>query len=147
MIDYAFMVVRHPVARIVSEYRYQRRHGIIQLSRLRMFGFDAWLGYAMPRLASDPDWRVGHFRPQVAYECFGCETFRYKGGLQAVLYRISEVTGVSLPDTTPPTNVSEQRPVRVSQKSLDQFADYYAADFDRFGYNVEVPPLRGLTGP
>lgn len=59
MIDYAFTVVRHPVARMVSEYRYQRRNGLIQLSRLRMFGFDTWLRYALYRLRDDPDWRVG----------------------------------------------------------------------------------------
>jgi len=63
MIDYAFIVVRHPVARLISEYRYQRRSGLIQPSRFRMFGFDTWLGYALYRLRSDPDWRDFHFRP------------------------------------------------------------------------------------
>lgn len=145
MIDYAFMVVRHPVARLVSEYRYQRRHGWIQLSRLRMFGFDAWLRYAFFRLRSDPDWRVGHFRPQVKYECFGCEVFRYEDGLGQVSRRISDLTGAAITESPPPTNVSIPRPVRISQASLDLIADYYAADFARFGYPVEVPTLRGVT--
>jgi hypothetical protein len=145
MIDYAFMVVRHPVARLVSEYRYQRRHGWIQLSRLRILGFDAWLRYAFFRLRSDPNWRVGHFRPQVKYECFNCEVFRYEEGLGKVSRRISDLTKAAIPDTLPPTNVSVPRPVRISQASMDLIADYYAADFIRFDYQVEVPQLQGVT--
>lgn len=145
MIDYAFMVVRHPVARLVSEYRYQRRHGTIQLSRLRMFGFDAWLRYALFRLKSNPDWRVGHFRPQALYECFDCEVFRYEEGLEPVTRRLSELTGVAIPSSPPPANVSVPRPVRISRASLDLIAEYYEADFRRFGYPVEVPALSGVT--
>lgn len=147
MIDYAFMVVRHPVARLVSEYRYQRRTGLIQLSRLRLLGFDAWLAYALHRLRADPDYRVGHFRPQTAYECFGCEVFRYEDGLDKVMHRLSQVTGVGLSATTPPRNVSVQREVRISSGSLDLIGRTYAGDFDRFGYAVEVPKLKGVIGP
>ena len=147
MIDYAFMIVRHPVARLVSEYLYQRRRGLVQFSRLRMFGFDIWLRYAMNRTRSDPDWRVGHFRPQTVYECFGCEVFRYEDGLDRAMRRISSVTGVDLPDTPRHTNVSPQRLVHISQSSLDLIADRYAGDFERFGYQVEVPSIRGVTGP
>lgn len=145
MIDYAFMVVRHPVARLVSEYRYQRRSGLIQLSRLRVFGFDTWLRYALHRLRRDPDWRVGHFRPQVDYECFGCEVFRYEDGLDKVMRRIAEVSGSALPEVTPPRNVSIQRSVRISKASLNRIAEFYGADFNRFGYAVEVPALRGVS--
>lgn len=145
MIDYAFMVVRHPVARLVSEYRYQRRSGIIQLSRLRMFGFDSWLRYAMYRFHQDPDWRVGHFRPQVVYKCFDCDTFRYEDGLDQVLHRISDVSGVVLPDAPRQTNVSVHRQVRISQSSLRLIAKHYAADFEQFGYSVEIPHLLGVS--
>lgn len=145
MIDYAFMVVRHPVARLVSEYRYQRRGGGIQVSRLRMFGFDIWLRNAFFRVGSNPDWRGGHFRPQVEFECFNCEVFRYEDGLGQVLRRISEVAGVDLPDTPKPTNVSRPRDVTISRASMDLIAHHYAADFARFGYAVEVPALKGVT--
>ena len=144
MIDYAFMVVRHPVARLVSEYRYQRRHGLIQLSRLRVFGFDAWLRYALFRLRTHPDWRVGHFRPQVAYECFNCEVFRYEDGLELVSKRISSITGILLPESPRQTNVSKPRPVRISERSMMLIARHYASDFERFGYSLEVPAISGL---
>lgn len=145
MIDYAFMVVRHPVARLVSEYRYQRRHGTIQVSRLRMFGFDAWLRYALFRLKSDPNWRVGHFRPQMQYECFESEVFRYEDGLAKVVKRVSDITHTAIHDYPAQTNVSKPLPVHISQTSLYLIADYYASDFERYGYSVEVPCLHGVT--
>lgn len=144
MIDYAFMVVRHPVARLVSEYRYQRRHGTFQFSRLRMFGFDAWLRYALFRLKSNPNWRVGHFRPQGLYECFESEVFRYEDGLDKVSERVSVFTGVAISDRPAPTNVSKVRPVNISQASLDLIADYYSSDFEKYGYTIDVPPLLGV---
>jgi hypothetical protein len=145
MIDYAFVVVRHPVARLISEYRYQRRHRGIQLSRLRMFGFDIWLRHALWRVAQDKDWRSGHFRPQVDYPCFDAAVFKYEDGLDKVMQGISRATGVEIPYETPPLNVSTYRPVRISQDSLDRIAQLYAADFERFDYKVEVPKIKGVT--
>ena len=145
MIDHAFMVVRHPVTRLVSEYRYQRRSGNIQLSRLRMFGFDIWLRHALFRLKSDPNYRGGHFRPQVDYECFDCKVFHHEDGLDKVSRWISALTGTTIPDSPPKTNVSRHRPVSISQTSFKLIADYYAADFERFGYSVEIPNLPDVS--
>ena len=66
-------------------------------------------------------------------------------GLGQVSRRISNLTGAAITETPPPTNVSIPRAVRISQTSLDLIAEYYADDFARFGYAVEVPPLRGIT--
>jgi hypothetical protein len=147
MIDYAFMVVRHPVARLISEYRYQRRHPGMHLSRLRAFGFDIWLRHALWRAERNPDWRGGHFRPQVDFACFDCEVFRLENGLEQVMQGLGRATGVEIPFATAPKNVSAPRPVSLSQASLDLIARRYAADFERFGYAVEVPPIKGVTGP
>ena len=57
------------------------------------------------------------------------------------------MTGVHLPDAVLPKNVSVQRPVRISRQSLELIAKTYAADFERFGYAVEVPQIKGVTGP
>ncbi|CAN1506678.1 Sulfotransferase [Paracoccaceae bacterium] len=145
MIDYAFTVVRHPVARLVSEYRYQRRGSGLHLSRFRFLGFDAWLNYSLGRIARNPLWRVGHFRPQSDYPCFDSEVFKYEDGLEAVMQGVSRATGVEVPFHTPERNVSTHRAVRISQASLDRIARAYAADFDRFGYTIQPPPLRGVT--
>jgi hypothetical protein len=144
-IDYAFTVVRHPVARLVSGYRYQRRHRHLHLSRLRFLGFDAWLRYCLWRAQAEVDYRDGHFRPQVEYPCFGCDVFRYEDGLSAVMERVNRVTGAALPQHPPARNISPFRPVTIAKSSLDLIARFYAADFERFGYTVAVPPIKGVT--
>lgn len=143
MIDYAFTVVRHPVARMVSAYRFNLRKGGLQASR--MFGFDTWLRLALWRTARNPNWNSGHLRAQVIYECFNCEVFRYEDGLDKAMQAIARATGVEIPYQTPPLNVSVQREVRVSQASLDRIARTYAADFERFGYADRAPALKGVT--
>jgi hypothetical protein len=143
MIDYAFMIVRHPVARMVSAYRYNLRKGGLQVSRL--FGFDIWLRLALWRTARNPNWNSGHLLPQVVFEGFSCEVFRYEDGLDKAMQAVARVTGVDIPARTPPTNVSAPRPVQVSQASLDRIARAYAADFERFGYATEPPVLKGVT--
>ena len=145
MIDYAFMVVRHPVARLISEYRYQRQKAGLHLSRLRFLGFDTWLRYSLWRYRTNPDWRVGHFRPQVGYECFDCDVFRYEDGLDKVRQGVERATGIAIPDDTPRQNVSPHRAVRVSRASLDLIAKFYAPDFSRYDYAIEVPKITGVT--
>lgn len=145
MIDYAFTVVRHPVARLVSEYRYQRRGSAFQLSRFRFMGFDTWLRYSMWRIRSHPNWRGGHFRPQTDYLCFDAQVFRYEDGLEAVMQGVSRATGVEIPFHTPERNVSAPREVRMSKASLDLILQSYAADIDRFGYAADLPKIKGVT--
>ena len=145
MVDYACMVVRHPVARLVSEYRYQGRRSIAHLSRLHMLSFDLWLRHALWRVQHNPLWGSGHFRPQVDFECFDCEVFRYEDGLDRMMQAIGRVTGVEIPYETPPRNVSIQREATISQASLDRIAAFYAADYDRFGYGTTPPPIKGVT--
>ncbi len=145
MIDYAFTVVRHPVARLVSEYRYQRRGGPIQLSRFRFMGFNTWLRYSLWRIQSHPNWRGGHFRPQTDYLCFDAQVFRFEDGLPAVMQGVSKATGIDIPFHTPERNVSAPREVRMSQTSLDRIIRTYAADFERFGYSKDLPQIKGVT--
>lgn len=147
MIDYAFMVVRHPVARLISEYRYQNRHNALQRLRLKLMGFDLWLKYSLMRTARTPGYRSSHFRPQVDYECFDCETFRYEDGLDAVMERIGRTTGIPIAMKPRSVNPSRPIPVHVPQTSLDRIAQHYAADFMRFGYDVLLPDIAGVTGP
>lgn len=147
MIDYAFTVVRHPVSRIVSEYRYQRRAAGLHLTRWRMAGFNTWLRYSLRQAAANLDYRDRHFRPQVDFLCFDCAVHRYEDGLEAVMAGVGAAAGINIPFEPAPRNISPHREVQISQSSLDLIARFYADDFERFGYKVEVPPIKGVRGP
>ncbi len=132
-VDYAFMVVRDPVARMVSEYLYQRRPGTSGLRWQRLTGFDTWLDYSLWRSALDPSYWENHFRPQSAFACFGCEVFRLEDGMSVISERLSAVTG-QLIGGIPTLNSSPKAELTVSPRARSRILNRYRADFDQFGY-------------
>ncbi len=64
-INWSFMVIRHPVARILSEYRYRMRKGHWLRDRV---SFSTWLSYSFGRYRFDSYYRDNHFRPQYEFE-------------------------------------------------------------------------------
>ena len=65
-VDYAFVIVRDPVDRLVSEYRHSRALGRPE-TRL---GFSAWLRVSLAAVRLIPGFRNNHFRPQSDFPCF-----------------------------------------------------------------------------
>ncbi len=138
MVDYAFMVVRDPVARMVSEYFYQRRPGTSELRWQRFTGFDAWLDYSLWRSSADPGYWENHFRPQSAFACFGCEVFRLEDGMSAISARLSAVTGQPIADV-PTLNSHPKAKLTPGAGARSRIIERYRTDFDRFGYNGSGP--------
>ena len=144
MIDYAFTIIRNPFQRIISEYRYQRDHPGIGLSRFCMLGFYPWLKYNLWRFSSNHGWRDGHFRPQVDYPGFKCEIFRLEDGLEQVMKTLSRKTNVNITQQISRVNISNPARVHVSKASLDLINKTYASDFRVFGYSSEPPAMKGV---
>jgi hypothetical protein len=145
MLDYSFTVVRHPIAKLISEYRYQRRKRGLHLSRLRFAGFDLWLQNALSRVEKDPSYKDNHFRRQVDYPCFDCEIFRYEDGLYKVMQSVSRRTGQNITYKGNKKNVSPKRQVLISSNSIELIIQYYADDFHQFGYEKTLPPIEGVA--
>lgn len=140
MIDFAFMVVRNPLSRMVSEYFYQRRAGVAGLRWQRFVGFEDWLQYSLWRSATDPGYWENHFRPQSEFECFGCEVFRLEDGMAAVSRRLGEVTGQKV-DEVPVLNSQPRRPFALSARARHRIFVRYGSDFERFAYDPGVPTV------
>ena len=136
MIDYAFMVVRHPVARMVSEYVYQRRPATSGLRWQRITSFDTWLDYSFWRSSVDASYWENHFRPQSSFECFGCEVFRLEDGLDTISRRLSEVTGLPI-GAAPRLNGQPGQRLDPGGRARAKIAQRYGADLDRYGYDPQ----------
>jgi hypothetical protein len=132
--DFIFTVVRHPVARALSEYRYQRRKSGLHLAQV--LGFDGWLRYSLARSRRDPGYRDNHFRPQGDYLLPGCRVYRYEDGLDAPLAEISALTGRNLMAGLAVKNSSPAVLVTPSQASLVRLKSKYYADFKLFSYDA-----------
>ena len=89
------MMVRHPLKRLLSQYRYQTRKPNPVRNRLP---FSVWLRYVLLRRRLNPYYRDNHFRPQHEFEVPGVDVFRLEDGLAAPLACLNKLTGVNETD-------------------------------------------------
>jgi hypothetical protein len=102
--DAVFTVVRDPVARMVSEYRYQRSGRLTgPFGRpVRGLGFSAWLRLMFAMADRNPYTHDNHFRPQVEFmPPDGVTVFRLEDGLAPVLGWLAEIAGEPAPEAAP----------------------------------------------
>lgn len=131
--DWAFMVVRHPLERLLSQYRYQTRKPNLVRNNLP---FSIWLRYALLRRRINPYYRDNHFRPQHEFESLGAEVFRLEDGLDAPLARLNELTGLEAIDDVVWTNKTAPKEVKITQADRDLIFSVYKEDFLRYGYEL-----------
>jgi hypothetical protein len=129
-IDYAFAVVRHPVARMISEYRYQRGS-----SRLSWFNFSNWLRVVIECAKREPRMYENHIRPQSDLVPEFAEPFKIEEGCEALVEHIDDVVCGPAPEVAVPhLNRSEKIDVHLTQEDVLTIRDFYAVDYERFGY-------------
>ena len=133
--DYAFMITRNPVDRIVSEYFYQcRKPG---LHRSKIMGFGLWLNYSLYRTKKFRGYRDNHFRPQSEFATLGCEIFKLEDGLGAVVNRLNQKLGLSIELQSKRLNVSPKYDVKIRKSHKAKIYSFYATDYHDFNYNLK----------
>jgi hypothetical protein len=142
MFDGVFTVVRHPVARIVSDYVFQID---VEKTVAPATSFSDWLRATFAGYASDRYMFDNHIRPQVEFAPEGCTVFHLEHGLDAIIPYIDALVG----DENGPRFVghtNQRRPEKgasreaaPSAEDLALIREFYAADFARFGYVPDQP--------
>jgi Sulfotransferase family len=145
--DHVFALVRHPVERIASEYRYQRRHrrGTFLGRTLAFLPFSVWLMLMLAVAKRNPHAFDNHLRPQSDFIPKQAEVFRLEQGLQQVadwLESISGNTGL----TVSSRELMTRKNTSINAKDIARIEVAFGADFERFGYPSvgSPPPRRGL---
>lgn len=132
-LDYSFAMVRDPVARMLSEYRYQSK-----VSRTTRLDFSTWLRVMLACLAREPRIYENHIRPQSDLIPEGAEIFHLeRDGMAAMVARLDAVTGTTAPDVTvTEVNRSKERraEVRLTRQDVAAIEDAQAEDYARFGF-------------
>ena len=129
-LDYSFAFVRDPVARIVSEYRFQA--GASQASRL---GFSTWLRVMLAAAARDPRIYENHIRPQADLVPVGAEVFRLEAGFAEMVSRLDAVTGTTAPGMEVRHLLKrEKAPLVLRRQDVARIVAFYRLDYERFGY-------------
>jgi len=129
-LDFSFAVVRDPMDRLLSEYRYQQGASIS--SRM---SFSTWLRLMLKASAIEPRLFENHTRPQTDLVPEGAEIFRLEDGFDGMIGRLDAVTGTTAPDIQVGHILKrERKPMTLYRQDIEAVERFYAADYERFGY-------------
>jgi hypothetical protein len=133
---YSFAIVRDPIDRMISEYRWAIERSSIS-SSLKKLSFSEFLRYALGKYRQDEDFLAGHLKPQ---SCFVgkriTRVFRYEDGLNKIVTEVLRDVGIpSVGDVNvPKVNTSGRAPVVLSDDDVAFIHETYADDYRKFGY-------------
>ncbi|WP_171060842.1 sulfotransferase family 2 domain-containing protein [Poseidonocella sp. HB161398] len=141
--DAAFAIVRHPVARLVSAYHFQRD---VEKTVPAATGFGEWLEDIAERRAADPFVFDNHVRPMDEIVPEGAAVFHAEHGLDAIIDWLDALTGSTAgPRALPRINEQGQNAGTARDRAVPGPADLaridalYARDLERFGYRTGTP--------
>lgn len=143
--DTVFAVVRDPVARMASEYRWQRhaRRGSRLSKLLARLPFSVWIRVMLALVRHHPHGFDNHIRPQADFIPDGARVFRLEDGLDPVLRWLAHETGLQQDIAVPHAIPSGARAQRIRPVDKARIAALHAADYTRFGYerpSSDAPP-------
>jgi hypothetical protein len=129
-LTYSFTMVRDPVTRLMSEYRYQKN-----VSRMSRLGFSTWLRIMIHAVRAEPRLYENHIRPQSDLVPEGADIFRLEDGFDDMIAKLDKITDSSAPDiTVGHLNIRKRAEITLSQQDVALISEFYAPDYERFGY-------------
>ena len=143
-VDWSFALVRDPLSRLISAYRFQFHRAWLRRPRMRLaghLGFSAWTAMALGAARRRPTLLDNHLRPQTDLLPDGAEIFRLEDGLDALSARLDAVTRTRAPPGCEIGHALKSGgPTPVpSRRDLELVLETYAADYDRLGYERPEP--------
>ena len=130
-VDHCFAVVRDPLKRMESQYRFQA-----EISRTRFFGFSTWLRIMFEAVRIDPRVYQNHIRPQSDLVREGSAVFRLEDKFTDMIAWLDEVTDSG----TQTSRLGRARePIVMSRQDVELIRRFYKVDYERFGYDLPDP--------
>lgn len=125
-----FCVVRNPLTRIISEYRWRRQHFGVQKT------FDEWIEFVFDAYTKDNFALDNHIRPQFHFIGPGVQVFRLEDGIESCIQELKRrgvlSSGANIPGRA---MVSAGEVVEPGQQTVARIMDFYSTDFQRFEYD------------
>jgi hypothetical protein len=131
---YMFMTVRNPIDRLVSEYRMRA------VMQSQIDDIDAWIDYVLGAYGGNNFMIDNHIRPQSEFWLPGCEVFKQEHGFGAAWVRhLRDKIACDFAHTEVEVAMrfGAVAPRRPSVASLRRIREFYAGDFELFGYDSD----------
>lgn len=127
--DYGFAVVRHPIDRLFSEYKWRLSKGQLKKE------FDPWVRSVISGYKSNNYICDNHIRPQNEFITADIEVFKFEDGIDKVLQKVASTLDLEAIDTTAHKNKTESGvKVEWTLETKKLVSVFYAEDFIDFGY-------------
>lgn len=143
----SFAVVRHPLHRLVSTFRF---HVEVERSIASIWTLDEWFDDWLEKAEENPFLFDGHLRPQSDLIPADAVIFPLENGLDAIIPHLDSLAGsqdgprrIAPRDPRKASDGPTASSDRPSAYTLEKIAAYYAEDFRRFGYDparADDPP-------
>jgi hypothetical protein len=121
--DESFAVLRDPVERLKSEYRYR----VARMDTTLTFG--DWVQLVLQATRKDPFFSDNHIRPQVDFLRRNTRLFRFETGLDTVFDWIDSVTATPPGDRNLHRHETAARQIDILEETSQGIRDFYEADY------------------
>ena len=137
-----FMMVRHPVDRIVSEYNYRMK--IAKIEKKNNVEINTWINQTIQACSSDPYIHDNHLRPQWHFLLDNCKAFKLEDSMNSkwvesvekycnIKFSIREVK-VFFSSGLPTRDIGS----KLSRETSNLIYKFYEKDFEIFKYQKSL---------
>lgn len=134
----SFAVVRHPLLRVISEYKY--RQSLLKKKGKKSGSITREVSNYFKDYGFDPYIHDNHIRPQIEFVSANTRIFKLENGLQhavnfgASVLSIGSQLNQYSEDELPTLLKSAYDSLVLSGKTINQVQSFYSADFEAFRY-------------
>lgn len=131
-IDYKFMVVRHPLRRLESEYKFRKKH----FGDVKNMDFEAWVAHALETYLKNPYHLDNHLRPMTEFILPNTQVYKLEDGLERLRDDLHSryPTAIAKEKAIPHAHETgtEERCGIASKEVTDLVYGFYKEDFERW---------------
>ena len=135
--DLVFMIVRNPIERIKSEFKWRKKYNMID----QKISYENWLTKTLRRYYKNNYIYGNHIRPQHEFELPEAKIFKMENGLEKIPIWIEKELNISFSNSEMTTSMKSQGniPNKLSFKLNDitknELSKFYSVDMQRYNYN------------
>lgn len=143
-IDKSFTITRHPMDRIISEFKYRSNSRSTLLRNI--LDFDSFVYYFLNEYKSNPEVLGNHITPQTKFILNNTKVFRLEDGMDNIVNTLNTEFGFSKLAMVGNSNVSEPKEISMTKKTKKMIEIFYASDYEQFNYKTNKVKIKHKLG-